>query len=93
MNDPPDSTALGQLADPARLSLHDALTSPTETQRAPNETPPPASAAWTERFKEPGKPASRTLIDQVWLRSALAPKVGASRVSYFVLIRISRFVM
>lgn len=74
MNDPPDSAALGQLADPARLGLHDALKNPTETRPAPTEVPSATSTAWTERFKEPGQPAEHTLMDQVWLSPPLAPK-------------------
>jgi hypothetical protein len=74
VNDPPDSDALGQLGDAARLGLHGALTTPTETRPAPNENPPAPNAAWTERFKASGKPASHTLMDQVSLSPALAPK-------------------
>jgi hypothetical protein len=68
------SPALGQLADATRLDLHDGFTNPTETRPAPHEVPPPPAASWTERFKQSGKPAEHTLMDQVWLSPALAPK-------------------
>jgi endonuclease/exonuclease/phosphatase family metal-dependent hydrolase len=74
MNDPPDSPALGQFADPTRLGLHNALTDPGETRPPPAENPPPANTAWTERFKQPQKPAVHTLMDQVWLSPALKDK-------------------
>jgi hypothetical protein len=70
----PDSVALGQLADLARLGLHNAIEHPTETRPAPTENPPASSPAWTERFKSSGKPATHTLMDQVWLSPALESK-------------------
>jgi hypothetical protein len=49
------------------------LAEPQETRPSPGDPPPP-SPAWTERFKPTGKPPVYTLMDQVWLSPALAPK-------------------
>ena len=70
MNDTPDSEALQPLVL-AFLRLSDALAEPQETRPAKNDTPAPATKAWTHRFKESGQPASYELFDQIWLSQAL----------------------
>jgi endonuclease/exonuclease/phosphatase family metal-dependent hydrolase len=79
LNDPPDSPALAAITASAQLGLVDALTQPTETRPPKADVPPPpASGAWTHRFKEPGQPARYELFDQIWLSPGLAPhKTGA----------------
>jgi endonuclease/exonuclease/phosphatase family metal-dependent hydrolase len=77
MNDPPDSEFMAPLADSPVLQLKFGLEDVQETQPGPGNPPPP-SPNWTERFKPTGKPAEYTLMDQVWLSPALAPKkIGA----------------
>jgi endonuclease/exonuclease/phosphatase family metal-dependent hydrolase len=73
MNDPPDSPFLAPLATSPTLKLKFGLDDVKESQPGPGNPPPP-SPNWTERFKAPGKPAEYTLMDQVWLSPALAPK-------------------
>jgi endonuclease/exonuclease/phosphatase family metal-dependent hydrolase len=73
LNDPPDSPALAAIASSVQLGLVNALTQPHETRPPKADTPPPpASGAWTHRFKEPGQPARYELFDQIWLSPALA---------------------
>jgi endonuclease/exonuclease/phosphatase family metal-dependent hydrolase len=74
MNDPPDSAFLAPLVENPALGLVDALTAPQETRPAKSDTPPPASKAWTHRFKEAGQPARYELFDQIWLSPVLAQK-------------------
>jgi endonuclease/exonuclease/phosphatase family metal-dependent hydrolase len=74
MNDPPDSDFLAPLAQSSRLNLVSGLSNAKETRPGPGNPPPPTTS-WTERFKESGKPAEYTLMDQVWLSPALAPKL------------------
>jgi hypothetical protein len=74
MNDPPGSEFLAPLAQSSRLNLVSGLSNAKETRPGPGNPPPPTTA-WTERFKESGKPAEYTLMDQVWLSPALAPKL------------------
>jgi hypothetical protein len=73
MNDPPDSAFLSPLVSAAKFKLTSGLSNAQETRPGPGSPPPPTSA-WTERFKQTGKPAVYTLMDQVWLSRALAPK-------------------
>jgi endonuclease/exonuclease/phosphatase family metal-dependent hydrolase len=73
MNDPPDSPFLAPLATSPELKLKFGLDNVQESQPGPGNPPPP-SPNWTERFKASGKPAEYTLMDQVWLSPALAPK-------------------
>ena len=75
LNDAPDAAPLAAIASSDRLGLVNALTQPTETRppKADNP-PPPASGAWTHRFKEPGQPAHYELFDQIWLSPALAAR-------------------
>jgi endonuclease/exonuclease/phosphatase family metal-dependent hydrolase len=77
MNDPEDSVWLEPLVHSSELNLVSGLTHATETRPAPG-TPPPSSVLWTERFKERGKPAVYTLMDQVWLSPAVAPTLQAA---------------
>jgi endonuclease/exonuclease/phosphatase family metal-dependent hydrolase len=74
MNDPPDTEALAPFADASGLRLHNALADPEETRPAKADTPPPASKAWTHRFKPSGQPAEYELYDQIWLSPALAER-------------------
>jgi endonuclease/exonuclease/phosphatase family metal-dependent hydrolase len=75
MNDPPGAAPLAAITSSARLELVNALTQPTETRppKADNP-PPPASGAWTHRFKEAGQPAHYELFDQIWLSPSLAAR-------------------
>ena len=57
------------------LELVDGLADPQETRPAKADTPPPASKAWTHRFKESGEPARYELFDQIWLSPSLAPRL------------------
>ncbi|MFI1972588.1 endonuclease/exonuclease/phosphatase family protein [Streptomyces cinnamoneus] len=73
MNDAPAAAPLAPLVNSSGLSLTNALTHPTQTREPkPDDPPPPASGAWTHRFKESGKPAKYELFDQIWLSPALA---------------------
>jgi hypothetical protein len=74
MNDPPDSDFLAPLVSSPKLNLVSGLMNAKETRPGPGNPPPPTTA-WTERFKESGKPAQYTLMDQVWLSPSLAPKL------------------
>ncbi|MGH6919947.1 MAG: endonuclease/exonuclease/phosphatase family protein [Geminicoccaceae bacterium] len=73
MNDPPDTEWLAPFADASALGLHNALADPEETRPAKADTPPPASKAWTHRFKPSGQPAEHELYDQIWRRWPNAP--------------------
>lgn len=73
MNDVPTAPTLAAIAH-SGLGLVDGLANPSETRPAPVDNPPPASAAWTHRFKESGKPARYDLFDQIWLSPALAAR-------------------
>jgi endonuclease/exonuclease/phosphatase family metal-dependent hydrolase len=73
MNDPPDSDFLAPLTASSELNLTSGLANPTETHPAPG-SPPPETAAWTERYKPNGEPPVYTLMDQIWLSPALAGK-------------------
>ena len=75
MNDPPDSNALQPFVADVELNLTNGLENPTETQPPKSDTPPPASAAWTHRYKPSGQPAQYELYDQIWLSSPLADKM------------------
>jgi endonuclease/exonuclease/phosphatase family metal-dependent hydrolase len=74
MNDRPDSQWLAPLVSSPHLGLVNAVASPTETRPAKEDDPPPATTAWTYRFKESGEPARYELYDQIWLSSALAER-------------------
>jgi endonuclease/exonuclease/phosphatase family metal-dependent hydrolase len=78
MNDPPNSPFLAPLVQNPKLGLVDALTAPQETRPAKADNPPPATTAWTHRFKESGQPARYELFDQIWLSPALAGKQTAA---------------
>ncbi|HEX6263472.1 MAG TPA: endonuclease/exonuclease/phosphatase family protein [Actinomycetota bacterium] len=73
MNDTPDSEALAGLAQ-GSLGLVDGLADPEETRPARPDDPPPATKAWTHRFKQGGQPARYELFDQIWLSPSLGPK-------------------
>lgn len=75
MNDPPDSEHLAPMTAAAALGLVDALTDPEETRPPKHDTPPPASAAWTHRYKRSGEPAQYELYDQIWLSPSLSGKL------------------
>jgi len=72
MNDPPSSPCLQPFAADPQLRLTNALLNPQETR--PAKPPPPASTAWTHRYKPSRQPAEYELYDQIWLSPALAAK-------------------
>lgn len=75
LNDTPDAPALAAITASSQLQLVNALTQPQETRPPkPDVPPPPATGAWTHRFKEAGQPARYELFDQIWLSPALATK-------------------
>lgn len=74
MNDAPDTPFMAPLVASVDLHLTNGLANPAETRAAPADTPPPASPAWTHRFKPSGQPAEYALFDQIWLSPALAGK-------------------
>jgi endonuclease/exonuclease/phosphatase family metal-dependent hydrolase len=74
MNDPPDTQPMAPLVASAALPLTNALTNPVETRPPKADNPPPATAAWTHRFKPSGQPAEYELYDQIWLSQSLQPK-------------------
>lgn len=78
MNDTPDSAPLSPLAAHPRLGLVNALADPQETNPPHADNPPPASKAWTHRFKETGQPARYELLDQIWLSPVLASRQSAA---------------
>jgi len=78
MNDTPGSSCLEPLVLDPNLKLVNGLAAPRETRPAKADTPPPASIAWTHRFKEAGKPASYELFDQIWLSPSLAARQQAA---------------
>jgi endonuclease/exonuclease/phosphatase family metal-dependent hydrolase len=67
MNDPPDSNWLAPMFGPFGLGLVNALADPNETRPAKADNPPPATRAWTHRFKEDGQPAKYEMYDQIWV--------------------------
>jgi endonuclease/exonuclease/phosphatase family metal-dependent hydrolase len=73
LNDPPESEWLEPLVD-GGLGLVNGLSDPEETRPPREDEHPPASKAWTHRFKESGKPARCELYDHVWLSPALAER-------------------
>jgi endonuclease/exonuclease/phosphatase family metal-dependent hydrolase len=78
MNDPPNSQYLDGLVNAPGLGLVNALREPSETRPAKPDDPPPASRAWTHRFKPSGQPAQYELYDQIWLSPSLAEKQTAA---------------
>jgi hypothetical protein len=74
MNDVSEAETLAPLATSETLNLTNALQNPKETRPAKPDVPPPASTAWTHRFKEPNQPARYELFDQIWLSPSLASK-------------------
>ncbi|MFE4576221.1 endonuclease/exonuclease/phosphatase family protein [Streptomyces chartreusis] len=82
MNDSPDAPTLAKLAERTdELSLTEALAHPEETREPkPDNPPPPASGAWTHRFKESGQPAKYELFDQIWLSKSLTARHESSHI-------------
>lgn len=74
MNDPPSSPCLQPFVADPKLQLTNALSNPKETRPPKADTPPPASTAWTHRYKRSGQPAEYELYDQIWLSPGLAAK-------------------
>jgi endonuclease/exonuclease/phosphatase family metal-dependent hydrolase len=72
MNDPPNSVFLAPLVAAPGLNMTNALTNPAESQPPKLDNPPVTTTAWTDRFKESGKPAVYSLFDQIWLSPSLA---------------------
>ena len=62
LNDTPESDCLAPLVQ-STLDLVDGLQNPAESRPPRPDTPPPASARWTHRFKESGVPAHYELFD------------------------------
>lgn len=71
MNDAPDAEPLEPPVG-SDLGLVNGLADPHETRPAKPDQPPPASNAWTHRFKETGKPAHYAIFDHIWLNPSLA---------------------
>lgn len=78
MNDAPESPLLQAFTSDPSLGLANALVAPNELGVMKKDNPPPASTAWTHRFKQSGKPAQFELYDQVWLSPPLADKLAES---------------
>ncbi|GII58999.1 endonuclease [Planotetraspora thailandica] len=75
MNDTPEAATLSAFSTSTELNLTNALTHPVQTREPkPDTPPPPASGAWTHRFKESGRPAAYELFDQIWLSPVLAER-------------------
>ncbi len=74
MNDTPDSQPLAAFNDP-RVGMINALANPDESRPAKKDNPPPASKAWTHRFKPSGQPARYDLFDQIWISPVLGPSL------------------
>lgn len=72
MNDAPDSDCLAPFTRSATLELVNGLATVRETRPPRRDNPPPASPAWTHRYKESGQPARYELFDQIWLSQRLA---------------------
>jgi endonuclease/exonuclease/phosphatase family metal-dependent hydrolase len=77
LNDPPDSPFLAPLVGSPALKLSLGLANAQETRPGPGNPPPPTTL-WTERFKASGQPPVYTLMDQVWLSPALAPRLAGA---------------
>jgi len=74
MNDPVGSQCLSAFTQDKELGLVDALADPQETRPPKDDTPPPATRAWTHRYKRSGQPAEYELYDQIWVSEGLAAK-------------------
>jgi exonuclease III len=77
MNDAEDTEWLAPLVQSPKLNLVSGLTHVVETGPTPGNAPPPTTL-WTERYKAAAMPAEWTLMDQVWLSPALAPKLKSA---------------
>lgn len=77
-----NAPTLAKLAERTdELSLTEALAHPEETREPkPDNPPPPASGAWTHRFKESGQPAKYELFDQIWLSKSLTTRHESSHI-------------
>lgn len=73
MNDTPDADPLAALARSPQLQLANAFADATETRPYLLDTPPPATASWTTRFRAAGI-TEFDLFDQMWLSPALAER-------------------
>lgn len=73
MNDPHDSPWLEPMIF-QEPELVNALQDPIETSPAKADDPPPATTAWTHRYKPSHQPAEYELYDQIWLSPFLADK-------------------
>ena len=75
LNDTPDAPPWPPSPPPSSLGWSTASPSrPRPARPRPTFPPPPASGAWTHRFKEAGQPARYELFDQIWLSPALAAR-------------------
>lgn len=78
MNDSPTSSALAPLVADQGLGLVDGLAHAIPDRPAPADTPPAPDRPWSDRFKQPHKPAEYELLDQIWLSPALASKLAGA---------------
>ena len=78
MNDTPDSAPLAPLVADSTLRLINGLADAVPDRPAPPDTPPAPARPWSTRFKEPGKPATYQLLDQIWLSPATADRLTAA---------------
>jgi endonuclease/exonuclease/phosphatase family metal-dependent hydrolase len=74
-NDSPDADCLRPLVADPDLRLVDGLADAVPDKPAPKDTPAAPDRPWSDRFKEPHKPADYQLIDQIWLSAATAARL------------------
>src|SRR2546430_13733474 len=67
MNDGVDAAPLAPLTADPTLKLVNGLAGAVADRSAPKDNPPAPDRPWSDRFKESGKPAEYTLLDQIWL--------------------------
>lgn len=77
-NDTPTAPTLAPLVTGPHLALVDGLAHAVADKPAPHDNPPAPERPWSDRFKEPGKPASYQLLDQIWLSPGLAGTLTAA---------------
>ncbi len=78
MNAGLDSPTLEPFTENDELQLQNGLENVSEDQPLRIRDDPPASVAWTHRFKESGSPAKYELFDQIWLTKELATKLKSA---------------
>lgn len=78
MNAGLDSPTLAPFTENDALQLQNGLENVSEDQPLKIRDDPPASVAWTHRFKESGSPAKYELFDQIWLTKELDAKLKSA---------------